>query len=116
MGEEGTFIHKLHEEKEFDTDAYWVYYNSIREICLNKDQLSNVKTLDKMMFDVYSYFLRSTIWHLSPKDLSIIEKLPKEGFTHYIERLTTLISSSYFGEIVFEENSLDEEIFNPIYK
>lgn len=111
MGQNGSFVYHLHEDKIFKTDKYWLLYNSIRQVCLNKDSIDK-KSLDKKIFDIHSYLLRATIWHLSPDDLSVIQG-PQEGLGLYVERLNTLISASYFGESLLDEYSLNDEIKNP---
>lgn len=113
--EKNTFIYMLHERSIFDSDLYWKYYNAIfkiSEFYLNKP-LDN--KIAKMIFDTYSYFLKSVIYNLSTDDLYKIKNYPKD-ISLYIERLNDRISVMYFGKKQFDEEIYNVELKNPFYK
>lgn len=104
--ESNTFIYMLHERSVFDVDLYWKYYNAVFEIseaCLNKPLDNNIS---KMIFDTYSYFLKSVMYSFSSEDLYEIENCPS-NIHSYVERLADRISIVYFGK-----EQLNEEIYN----
>lgn len=112
-GENDTFIYFLHEKKRFDETAFWSCYNSIRQVCLCKDELSNKEEMDQMIFKIYSFFSLSILWHAMPQDTSVISGIEEMLVSEYLERMTLLINESYFGHRMIDEKLLNEAIINP---
>lgn len=96
----------------FRKDELLKQYNMQSEFYLNKP-LDN--KIAKMIFDTYSYFLKSVIYNLSTDDLYKIKNYPKD-ISLYIERLNDRISMMYFGKKQFDEEIYNVELKNPFYK
>ncbi|OYD06535.1 hypothetical protein CHM34_15670 [Paludifilum halophilum] len=94
-GEKGSFIYFLHERNRFDEKSYREYFNSVINIVNKREPLD--RDISTMLVKSYSYILRSFIFHLSPNDLSEIDKYPQESSSDYIENLNIVIESYFRG-------------------
>ncbi|WP_141505671.1 Imm41 family immunity protein [Paenibacillus luteus] len=115
-GTENSFIYFLHEQNNFNQEAFWDYFNCIVDITDETSNQNNLnRDLSQMVSKTYTFIMRSLLWHFHPKDLYMVENIPEKNLHLYIERLE-FAYLGYFTGKVFKEELYDEDLINPKYK
>jgi hypothetical protein len=108
-----SFLFYLHERSVFNEDAFWEYYESLKE---STRQLITTNLLDKeiciLISRTYSYIMRSFIASLNNEDLYFINNLPQNKLIHFTERLHEVFNG-YFQCYILDESLFDDGLINP---
>ena len=90
---ENSFIGELHENSLFNLTLYDELLNGIIKIIENHDKLNDKDNVQItfQLFEIYSYTLKSFIWHHKKDDLFEIKNYEDMFDDNYIERLEFII-------------------------
>ena len=84
---ENSFLYDLHEQCQFNEQAYWEYYESLIVLGENKKQIETIEIIKKIVH-THTYILSSFIYHFDKKDMYEMKNIPVH-YTDYLERLNT---------------------------
>ena len=99
---ENSFINVLHEQSLFDLNLFNELIKAIIKIIENHDKLSNkdYNQITFQLFEIYSYTLKSFMWHHKKNDLFEIKNYESVFDDVYINRLEYLIKCFFIKTIM----------------
>lgn len=88
-----SFLDHLHEQCQFNEQAYWEYYESLIVLGKNKKWIKTDPIMEKIVH-TYTYILRCFIYHFDKTDLYEIKEIPIY-YTDYLDRLNTAFEAFF---------------------
>lgn len=109
---EGSFMYAIHEERVFDTGAFWRLFEAMKTIADAAPEARGEDTR-QMAARVHQQFLLHIIYHLSALDGARILGFPAENLHAWLDRFAWVFDPVVFGSPGYGEPKFDDDLAPP---